>query len=99
MIILMKECLSFWYIISFYINNFYLYNKITEVIPTLPQTSKKKSRCTSMVELAQLLRNQWSNTKDKFGPLSTCTAQMNNVNVYAKDHEVSQLSSAFKMYH
>jgi len=52
-----------------------------------------------MLELAQLLRNQWSNTKDKFGPLSTCTAQMNNVNVYAKDHEVSQLSSAFKMYH
>lgn len=42
MIILMKECLSFWYIISFYINNFYLYNKITEVIPTLPRTSKKK---------------------------------------------------------
>lgn len=42
MIILMKECLSFLYIISFYINNFYLYNKITEVIPTLPQTSKKK---------------------------------------------------------
>lgn len=52
-----------------------------------------------MVELAQLLKNQWSNTKDRFGPLSTCTAQMNNANVYAKDHEVSQLSSAFKMYH
>lgn len=42
MIILMKECLSFWYIIRFYINNFYLYNKITEVIPILPRTFKKK---------------------------------------------------------
>lgn len=52
-----------------------------------------------MVELVQLLRNRWSNTKDKFDPLSTCKAQMNNANVHAKDHEVSQLSNAFKMYH
>lgn len=49
-----------------------------------------------MVELVQLLRNRWSNTKDKFDPLSTCKAQMNNANVHAKDHEVSQLSNAFK---
>ena len=60
---------------------------------------EKKNQDIHMVELVQLLRNWWSNTKDKFGPLSTCKAQMNNANVHAKDHEVSQLSNAFKMYH
>lgn len=43
---LMKECLSHWYIISFYINNFHLYNKSHWSESSFALNFEKKSRYT-----------------------------------------------------